>query len=75
VRSAVRDGETGIVVPPSNHAEIVAVIASLLRDDARRKAMGRAARLAVETHYNWDRVARDTREFAYAVVGDGRLAG
>lgn len=75
VRSAVRDGETGIVVPPSNHAEIVAAIASLLRDDERRKAMGRAARLAVETHYNWDRVARDTREFAYAVVGDGRLAG
>lgn len=75
VRSAVRDGETGIVVPPSNHAEIVAAMASLLRDAERRKAMGRAARLAVETHYNWDRVARDTREFAYAVVGDGRLAG
>lgn len=75
VRSAVRDGETGIVVPPSNHAEIVAAIASLLRDAERRKAMGRAARLAVETHYNWDRVARDTREFAYAVVGDGRVAG
>jgi phosphatidylinositol alpha-1,6-mannosyltransferase len=75
VRSAVRDGETGTVVPPSNHAEIVAAMASLLRDAGRRKAMGRAARLAVETHYNWDRVVRDTREFAYAVVGDGRLAG
>ncbi len=75
VRSAVRDGETGIVVPPSNHAEIVAAIASLLRDGERRKAMGRSARLAVETHYNWDRVARDTREFAYAVAGDGRSTG
>lgn len=75
VRSAVRDGETGIVVPPSNHAEIVAAITSLLRDAERRKAMGRAARLAVETHYNWDRVARDTREFAYAVVGEGPVAG
>jgi glycosyltransferase involved in cell wall biosynthesis len=43
-------------------------MASLLRDDARRQAMGRAARLAVETHYNWDRVARDTREFADAAT-------
>jgi len=68
VRSAVRDGETGIVVPPSDRSSIVAAIASLLRDDARRQAMGRAARLAVETHYNWDRVARDTRDFADVVT-------
>ncbi|MEA2762427.1 MAG: hypothetical protein QOD47_1711, partial [Gemmatimonadaceae bacterium] len=31
--------------------------------------MGIAGRLAVETHYNWDRVARDVRDFTYAVVG------
>jgi phosphatidyl-myo-inositol dimannoside synthase len=70
VRSAVRDGETGIVVPPTDISAISSAIASLLRDDERRKAMGRAARLAVETHYNWDRVARDTREFTNAVIGD-----
>lgn len=73
VRSAVRDGETGIVVPPADRPAIVAAIASLLRDDARRQAMGRAARLAVETHYNWDRVARDARDFADAVTRN--LAG
>ena len=70
VRSAVRDGETGIVVPPTDIAAIAAAIASLLRDDALRSAMGRAGRAAVESHYNWDRVARDTREFTYAVIGD-----
>lgn len=69
VRSAVRDGETGIVVSPTDIAAIKTAISTLLRDEERRKAMGRAARLAVETHYNWDRVARDTREFAYAVAG------
>ena len=69
VRSAVRDGETGIVVPPIDTAAIKGAIAALLRDNERRQAMGRAARVAVETHYNWDRVARDTREFAYAVAG------
>jgi phosphatidylinositol alpha-1,6-mannosyltransferase len=70
VRSAVRDGETGIVVPPLDFAAIAAAIATLLRDDARRTAMGRAGRRAVETHYNWDRVARETREFTYAVIQD-----
>jgi phosphatidyl-myo-inositol dimannoside synthase len=70
VRSAVRDGETGIVVPPTDLASVTAAIASLLRDDSRRRGMGDAARHAVETHYNWDRVARDTREFTYSVVGD-----
>ena len=44
-------------------------IRSLLLNPERRKQMGRAARHAVETHYNWDRVARDTRDFTYQVVG------
>jgi glycosyltransferase involved in cell wall biosynthesis len=69
VRSAVRDGETGIVVAPTNVESVAASIVSLLRDEPRRLSMGRAARLAVETHYNWDRVARDTRDFTYAVAG------
>jgi glycosyltransferase involved in cell wall biosynthesis len=69
VRSAVRDGETGIVVPPSDVDAIGDALRSLLLNPERRKQMGRAARHAVETHYNWDRVARDTREFTYQVVG------
>lgn len=68
VRSAVRDGETGIVVPPLDRAAVLQAITSLLRDNSKREAMGRAARLAVETHYNWDRVARDARDFATAVT-------
>jgi glycosyltransferase involved in cell wall biosynthesis len=69
VRSAVRDGETGIVVPPSDVDAISDAIRSLLLNPDRRRQMGRAARHAVETHYNWDRVARDTREFTHRVVG------
>ena len=69
VRSAVRDGETGIVVPPMDPDAMADVIRSLLLNPERRKQMGRAARHAVETHYNWDRVARDTRDFTYQVVG------
>jgi phosphatidylinositol alpha-1,6-mannosyltransferase len=68
VRSAVRDGETGIVVPPTDGDAIADAIRSLLLNPVRRSEMGRAARRAVETHYNWDRVARDTREFTTAVT-------
>jgi phosphatidylinositol alpha-1,6-mannosyltransferase len=68
VRSAVRDGETGIVVPPTDADAITEAIRSLLLNPERREQMGRAARHAVETHYNWDRVARDTRDFTYEVV-------
>jgi phosphatidylinositol alpha-1,6-mannosyltransferase len=68
VRSAVRDGETGIIVPPENEDAIVSAIRSLLVNEDKRKEMGRAGRLAVETYYNWDRVARDTRDFTVDVI-------
>lgn len=71
VRSAVRDGETGLVVPPTDVDAIADAIRSLLLNADRRKLMGVAARRAVETHYNWDRVARDTRDFTNRVVGSG----
>ncbi len=72
VRSAVRDDETGIVVPPSDAEAIADAIRSLLLNPDRRARMGRAARHAVETHYNWDRVAKDTRDFTYQVVPPAR---
>ncbi|MFL5482260.1 MAG: glycosyltransferase family 4 protein [Gemmatimonadaceae bacterium] len=71
VRSAVRDGETGIVVPPTDLDAIADAIRSLLVNSDRRKQLGQAARRAIETHYNWDRVARDTRDFTSRVVGSG----
>ena len=68
VRSAVRDGLTGIVVPPEDVRKISSAIRDLLRDPARAESFGSAGRLAVETHFNWDRVAADTREFTLSVV-------
>jgi phosphatidylinositol alpha-1,6-mannosyltransferase len=63
VRSAVRDGETGFVVDPSDVDAMVDAVGRLLRDDDLRMAMAAAGRRAVETHYNWDRVAHDTHQF------------
>jgi len=68
VRSAVKDGETGIVLPPRDVDAWTAVLGDLLRNSAKRKAFGDAGRKAVEDHFNWDRVARDTRDFALSVT-------
>jgi len=59
VPDAVREGETGILVDPDEPAAVAAGIVSLLRDEAARRRLGTAGRRAVETFYNWDRVARD----------------
>ena len=63
VGSAVRDGETGFVVPPTDVSAVTVALQRLLEDATLRQTMGRAGRRAVETHYNWDRVARQTLEF------------
>jgi glycosyltransferase involved in cell wall biosynthesis len=68
VRSAVRNGENGVVLPPLDVEAVVGTIRSLLLDSARRQAMGTTGRQLVEAYYNWERVARDTRDFTYAVL-------
>ena len=73
VRSAVRDGETGFVVPPQDVKAIAAALRAIIADPGRREAMGRAARKAVESHYNWARVGRETLAFAEQVAAP-RLA-
>ena len=59
VPDAVRDAETGILVDPEDPAAVAAGINRLLDDEALRRRMGAAGRRAVESYYNWDRVARD----------------
>ena len=68
VRSAVWDNETGLVVDPTDARAAAAAIRTLLADPVRRVGMARAARQAVEQHFNWERVAADVRAFAAAVV-------
>jgi glycosyltransferase involved in cell wall biosynthesis len=62
VPDAVRDGETGILVDPDDPAAVAAGINELLENPERRKQLGAAGRRAVETYYNWDRVAKDLME-------------
>lgn len=68
IPSAVRDGKTGVLVPPSDVHTAAAAIAGILEDPPWRAQLGHAARQAVEAHYNWDRVAAETRALANDVV-------
>jgi phosphatidylinositol alpha-1,6-mannosyltransferase len=69
VRSAVRDGMTGLIVPPTDVNSVAGALRELLLDPGKRAAMATTARRLVENYYNWDRVARDTRDFTIRVTG------
>lgn len=71
VRSAVRDGETGVVLDPNDVTGVATAISQLLRDEELRARMGAAGRMAVETYYNWRRVADDTASFVRECVAGG----
>ncbi len=56
------DGETGLVVAARDSRALARAIASLLGDDERRAAMGRAAQLRVREHFTLDRMYAQLNE-------------
>lgn len=54
---AVVDGETGLVVDPTDVAAVADAINALLADDATRERMGRAARARAEGELSYDVLA------------------
>lgn len=62
IPDAVREGETGLVVPPEEPAAFAGAISRLLADPAVARRMGQNGRHAAETFFNWDRVVRDLRD-------------
>ncbi len=70
VDEIVRDGETGLVVPPDNAAALADAITTLIRDPARRAAMGAAGRAFVEERFaagpGIAEIARELRQLAEA---------
>lgn len=51
VDELVLDGETGILVPPNDPTALAAAMTALIRDPARRSAMGKAGRARIETRF------------------------
>jgi phosphatidylinositol alpha-1,6-mannosyltransferase len=72
IPEAVRDGETGLLVDAEGAEDVTRAVGRLLDDRELRGRLGAAGRRAVETYYNWDRVAGDLarmgREFARPAV-------
>jgi len=74
IPEAVRDGETGLLVPPRDAAALAAAIASLLDDPARRGAMGRAGRRWVEQMFSIERAIDDTFALYCDLAGEAPVA-
>jgi glycosyltransferase involved in cell wall biosynthesis len=56
----IEDGVTGLLIPPDDPASLAHAIQALLRDPARRQAMGAAGRERALNHYTWEAVASQT---------------
>jgi len=76
-RETVRDGETGVLVPPGDPIRLADAVVGLLEDADLRSRMGRAGRKMVEASFDWSdcvdqllaafESARQSRQLACAV--------
>jgi phosphatidylinositol alpha-1,6-mannosyltransferase len=57
VTDAIRDGETGLLVPPGDPPALAAALVRLLADPGLAARLGQQGRAYVEREGNWDRVA------------------
>ena len=74
IPDAVRDGETGFLIPPEDPAAIADAVGRLLADTALAGRVGAAGRRAVETYYNWDRVVRDLKAIEAELSTDAEVS-
>ncbi len=68
-REMVRDGETGLLVPPGDATALAAAIDRLLTDPSRRRALARAADADARRRYDWNRCVADHERY-YAEMID-----
>jgi glycosyltransferase involved in cell wall biosynthesis len=71
IPESVREGVTGLVVPPRDEVALADAMTALLLDDTRRRAMGQAALALAEGEMGWEPVARRT-ETILARLAPGR---
>lgn len=67
----VRDGETGLLVPPAAPEQLADAIIRLLGDGGLRKRMGSASRAMVAREYEWGAILDRWVEVYAKVIGTG----
>jgi glycosyltransferase involved in cell wall biosynthesis len=71
----ILDGETGLLVPPEDIGALTRAVDALIRDPARRGALGRAGEQRVRRHFAMEGgVALLLQRFAAAVTREARAA-
>lgn len=65
------DGKSGLLVPPGDAPALAAAVVALLRDDARRHALGTAAFTRLETEFTLAGFARGMFDAFDQAVADG----
>lgn len=65
IPDAVRDGETGLLVESEQPHQVSMALQKLLDDRALGLRLGAAGRRAVETYYNWNRVAAEVARIGH----------
>lgn len=60
IPEVVKDGTTGLLVPPRDHEAMAAALVMLLTDDTARRAMGAAGGARVRGHFSAERMVQDT---------------
>jgi glycosyltransferase involved in cell wall biosynthesis len=55
----IRDGQTGVLVPPENARLLASAIVALLQNPARRERLGAAARKLIEDEFSAERMTAD----------------
>jgi glycosyltransferase involved in cell wall biosynthesis len=73
LRDAVRDGETGVLVPHRDVTKLTDALRRLLQDDAYRERLGVGAR-AWSQKFSWDAAAAETAAMVEAVAAAWNVA-
>ena len=69
LRDAIRDGETGVLVPPGDVSALAGGMRFLVEDDRRRRLLGNQGR-SWARNFNWDRLAREQEAVYLKAIGE-----
>ena len=73
IPEVVKHGETGLLVRPQSPKELANALISLLKDPARRRALGEAARKRVESRFTVERMAQQVGCLYEDVIKEWKL--